>query len=673
VRSDLRVADTGDGPASTNARDASATAGNRPSLERWYSRRRVAVGVPLAVGLVHVALVAPHYFVGSFDDDASYVLTAKALLAGQGLTGHVASGAVVVGLYPPGYSALIAPLVWLWPHSFLPLRLFSAACYAALFPLTWAYLRRRGVGELKRVAALGVLALGPPLATFGSMVMAEAPFLDVLLVLLILVDVWDRQDMAWTWAGAGAVAGAAALLWLKQAGLGIALGLLLWTAFHGRRPVRIRRTLFLLAGLAASAAPVVAARLAAGLPLAGSRYAQELGAYYQGSLADRLVHVFPQSLLHLLTTALPATLVPYFSPLPIGWQPVWDVLSWAVAALVLVGASIWVRRHRDASAAAVGIYLLETVFWPYVNERRTILVVPLLAVWLVLGAAWCWNAALALWRRHSAAGRGAHLLGLLVVFSTFVAPLLVQAPRDYLYALGQDGSRFEGSRYSGLLSHIGVPSDVVETDYLSSTALFTGHRTARTAFDASLYLCYEPGIITALSADHAAFLLLGDVNKPGLLDSPCLDQVASTSSWAVRLLHTSRDDATVFELVGRGTGNPDSTDLVRNAARSVRVSGPVTTYEWDWSTGRSVRQITVGEAAAVGAPTASVTLEIRSAGGDWVVADRSARPVGDGGSPYLLDSLGAQDRIDAFRVVVSSDAGSQPAVVADVHAIGAGP
>ena len=53
-------------------------------------------------------------------------MTAKALASGAGLGSHVASGAPVVGLYPPGYSALLVPLVLLWPHTFAPLRIFSA-------------------------------------------------------------------------------------------------------------------------------------------------------------------------------------------------------------------------------------------------------------------------------------------------------------------------------------------------------------------------------------------------------------------------------------------------------------------------------------------------------------------------------------------------------------------
>ena len=127
----------------------------------WWRRPVFGLGLPLLIGLVHVALVAPHYFVGSFDDDASYILTARALLAGHGLTGHETGGAVVVGLYPPGYGALLAPLAWLWPHTFVPMRLLSVACYALVFVLTWVYLGRRGVGEGVRSAVLVILALGP--------------------------------------------------------------------------------------------------------------------------------------------------------------------------------------------------------------------------------------------------------------------------------------------------------------------------------------------------------------------------------------------------------------------------------------------------------------------------------------------------------------------------------
>ena len=128
----------------------------------WWRRPAFAVGAPLLLGLLHVALVAPHYFVGSFDDDSGYILAAKALLAGHGLTWLMPNGATVGGSYPPGYSVLLAPLLWIWPHTYVPLRLLSVVCYAGIFPLTWIYLGRRRVGDGVRLATLFILALGPP-------------------------------------------------------------------------------------------------------------------------------------------------------------------------------------------------------------------------------------------------------------------------------------------------------------------------------------------------------------------------------------------------------------------------------------------------------------------------------------------------------------------------------
>ena len=136
--------------------------GAPPSGRRWWQQPALAVGVPLVLGLVHVALVAPHYFVGSFDDDSSYILAAQAFLSGHGFTWHMSNGLPVSGAYPPGYPALLVPLLWIWPHSFVPLRLLSTVCYAAIFPLTWIYLGRRRVGDAVRTITLFVLALGSP-------------------------------------------------------------------------------------------------------------------------------------------------------------------------------------------------------------------------------------------------------------------------------------------------------------------------------------------------------------------------------------------------------------------------------------------------------------------------------------------------------------------------------
>ena len=413
---------------------------DRASRIWWWRHPAFAVGVPLLVGLVHVALVAPHYFVGSFDDDAGYILAAKALLAGHGLTGLMPNGTTVAGAYPPGYSALLAPLVWIWPHTYAPLRLLSVACYAAIFPLTWIYLGRRRVSEGVRLVTLLILALGPPLATFGSMVMAETPYLVLLLVLLILVDRWDGDDRVFTATGVAVIIAAAGLVWLKEAGIGAVGGLCLWLLLPwGRHRPSWRKSVAVAAGVAALLLPVVAARVIAGVPVAGSRYSQELGVYYSGGLVGRIIHVAPHGLWQMLSTALPATLLPYLSPLPIhGHAPDgWKVLSWLTSVLVVVGAIVWARRHRDAALPIVAVYLLETLFWPEVNERRVILVLPILVVWYVLGAqaaglaVWSWVQRRR-WRWSPSATVGvagaAVIAGVLVV-----APLHCAAPRGTIW------------------------------------------------------------------------------------------------------------------------------------------------------------------------------------------------------------------------------------------------
>lgn len=663
---------TSPAPSELALRPAPPVAGEAPPP--GWRRAAVGVGGPLLIGLVHVALVARHYHVGSFDDDASYILSAKALLAGQGLTGHLASGETVIGLYAPGFSALIAPLVWLWPHDFEPLRLLSVVAYGALFPLTWLLLARRRVAFWARVAVLALLALGPPLATYGSMVMAEAPFLDALLLLLLSLDPWVRGPVLSRWAPP-VVGLAAALIWLKEAGLGLVAGLGLWLLIGPHRH-RLARAAVLAAGVGLTLVPVVVGRLAAGVPLAGSRYSLELGAYYQGGLLNRLQQVVPSSLWHLLSTAVPATLVPYLTPLPIGghWPDLWKVLSWQVTVLAAVGAVVWARRYRDGAVLMVAVYLAESTLWPFVNERRAILVIPLLTAWYVLGAARLWSAVRPMVGPAAIrpARAGAAVLAAAVVF----APLVAQMPRDYLFAWGQSSSHFGGSDYVALLRRLGRPSSVVESDYRSSTALFTGHATDWTAFTDTQGICYLPEVLGAIAQDRAAFLLLGDFNKPGQLDSPCLARATAFGDWAVPLLHTRRDSASVYELVGPGTGHPGLRGLSWHQAPTVVTTPAGATAAVSFGGTALVSQVSVGRAwmGPTPGPVASVSLQLEGPDGRWRQVAATPGPVGTAGSAYLLASFPEAVPAMAARVVIVAarpvPVPAAGALVEDLSAIG---
>jgi hypothetical protein len=352
---------------------------------------------------------------------------------------------------------------------------------------------------------------------------------------------------------------------------------------------------------------------------------------------------------------------------------VWIWLSWQVTLFAALGAVVWFRRFRDAAMTIVPFYLASTVLWPYVNERRAILVVPVLAAWYVLGLAAAWSA-LASWASSRRRMTGLRVAAGIFIAAAVIGPLLPQMSRDYLFASGKSSSHFGGARYTELLSHLGGPSDVVETDYMSSVALFTGHRTNINAFQATVDTCDTAAAIRALAADKAGFLLLGDVNKPDLLDRPCLLKLASSDPLAVELLHTSRDNATVFELIGAGTGHPQLQNLDAGASPDVNVAGDRTVVSWNWSGPAAVEQVSLGQADFGGGDTKteSVELELHRPGGGWTVVASARSPVDDspGAAPYLLATFANGTVADGLAVVVTGSAAGGPATVEDASALG---
>ncbi len=671
---------------------AEATVPTGASTRRpWYRSSVVAVGVPLLIGLVHVAIVSRHYFVGSFDDDASYILSAKALLAGQGLTGHLTSGAVVAGAYPVLYPVMLVPLLWLWPHSDLPLRLLSVGCVGALFPLTWTYLRRLGVPPSLRTATLVLLALNPVLATFASMVMAEVPFLVVLVAGLLAVQRWDQTSRVWCPAGVATVVAAAGLIWTKEAALGLVVGLVVWLLLR-RQPVK---AVAVAVGALVLLLPLLLARAAAHMPLLGSRYSQELGGYYSGGLVDRLLHVAPTALHQYFAVALPASIVPRGAPLPelgTGLELA-RVLSWNVSILCVVGLLVSIWRFRDAAVVMVPVYGAETLLWPFVNERRVILVLPVVVAWYAIGAWAALRAGAALVRQRRAVPVLAmRAVGVAVVGALVVAPLVAQASRDYLFGDREDSSRPAASRYTQILSATPDRRTVVETDYPSTLALDTGHPTANGAFLANLPFCTDdPNTRQTLIQDQAGYLILGALNKPHDIDSTCLSDQARRNAWSIRLMESAGDDSSVFELIGPGTPHAGLRDLTTGA--SVRASGPFValppdapdslgdpggvqtvspggsaTFTWQWRAPSAVTQVSVGEAKALDGRTHGVQVLLETAPGHWRQLASSGQAVGDGAvDPFVLVQTPAGTSALGVRVVVR---GSGVVKATDVHVLG---
>jgi hypothetical protein len=267
------------------------------------------------------------------------------------------------------------------------------------------------------------------------------------------------------------------------------------------------------------------------------------------------------------------------------------------------------------------------------------------------------------------------VIAAVLVLGAVVVPLVPQMPRDYLFGWKQSSSQFEGSRYVALLASLGTPADVVETDYTSTTALFTGHRTANTAFLNAVTECPDPSAtLAAISGDNGGYLLLGDVNKPGLMDSPCLLGQAATNPWGVPLLHTARDDGFVYELIGPGTGHPDLENLNAGVQPRSSSSAASSVIEYDWGGPRTVQQVSIGEATSTATPTTSVQVELRTAAGRWLNVAGAHSAVGDGPgrAPYLLATFPDGRVATGLRVVVTGTQteASASASVSDVAALG---
>ena len=690
------------GPGTPAALEAGP--GTLPTAAGRWNRWTLAAVVVTLVGLAHALAVSIRYHVGSFDDDASYVSLARAIAAGHGVTSRLAGGYPLVGVYPPGYPALLSPFALLWRSSILDFRAVSLVMYLAVFPLSWIYLGRRGFSPPLRLVALAVLALNPVLATYGTMVMAETSFVVVLLLLLWAAERWEEQAASATWAGLATVVCAGGVVWIKEAGIGAVLGVAAWFLWRHRWT----KAALAVAGPALLVAPLLIVRALSGASLIGSRYSQDLTG--QGGLIHRLTSVAPDAAWQYATNALPRTVLPSgFRVLQHhgALSTTFHVVSLLTAPLVVLGLVLAWRRHPDVGWFAVVAYVAETLLYPYTNERRVILVLPVIVVWYVLGAAWALaslrRAGQWLRQRAPAADGGPSAVGAaagavlgvalpVAVVLLAVVELAGQFPRDYLYDIWAYSSSPGGSGYMTMLHQLGSPSQVVETDYLWTTALYTGHRTLNGVYLAG---CDPEPVVQALRADDAGFVLTASLNGGGLVDDQCLLPVVAGLPGAVRLYRADRDQSSVFELVGPGTDHPGLADLTPAATLAgsqpvveqpepEQISGdpsgqfPVVapaageaTFTWTWSRPVAVSQISFGSAGALRGATRSVQLSVQGPDGAWRVLSATSGAVGAGAAtPFVLRSFASPVRATAVRVSVALD-GDGPAAVHYLHVLGA--
>src|SRR3954469_19403146 len=591
-----------------------------------WARYGVLAAVVLAA--VHVGLVAGHYVVGSFDDDGHYLALAKAFADGKGYVDTSMPGSPVESLYPPGYPLLITPLVWLFGSAVWPLRLLSAIAFLGCFPLLDRLLRRHPVPTGVRIATLVMFALSPTAATFGSEVMPETVFLLVLLAVLLALPRWEEQPSLFTWRAAVVAFGAPYLFLLKTAGLPMLVGIIGWLLLRRRW----RRFAMVATTSVLMIAPLVLARLSSG-SVTPSRYKNEYG------LAGPLPHAIWNGVRGYVTDAIPATLVPTMGAGLHSHSVVLDVLLWIVresaTLIVLVGFISWMRRRIDVTLLITPLYLAETVPFPFINQRRVVLLLPLVVAWYVLG----WSRVIAAGRRWAPArGRGWGRYAAVVPIALVVPLLVWQLPRDYLLHRGESTPAARGSGYVGAAREMTPPGWNIEAGYQWTVADLTGRTATNQAHFTTNCAPGRPADLAELhgqlAAAHVATVLDAWVKWPKNMDNACLLEAMSAAPLA-GAVYPGSDGSTVFILLGPDTPRP-SDHVVLDVRAPAQTQLPL-------PAGTRLTEVSVVVPGSGPVPA----LEIRDEAGRWVRLAATATE----GSPRLLHvRLPAPTAAGAVRV-----------------------
>jgi 4-amino-4-deoxy-L-arabinose transferase-like glycosyltransferase len=152
----------------------------------WTRGEKLAAGATVAVLLASLAVLT-HPWYDPKNDSSVYIATARSLLAGEG---YQYLGAPL-SVRPPGFSALIAPVIAAFDVDFFALNLYVNLFALASVLLLYLYQRNR-VPWIVALTTAWAIWLNPGFRRFSGQVMSDTPGLALLLACL-LIDRWARS------------------------------------------------------------------------------------------------------------------------------------------------------------------------------------------------------------------------------------------------------------------------------------------------------------------------------------------------------------------------------------------------------------------------------------------------------------------------------------------------
>jgi hypothetical protein len=442
----------------------------------------------IALGIIYYLSLMPSYKFAQNGDDAHYVLLARALASGQGLVNLTQPGKTFDVFVPPGYPLLLAPLAWLFPDSVFPLQMESLVMAIGAILATYLYLRLKRIPLLLILIIVFFLTFNFSMGLYATIVMPETAFVFAFMLLLIALHWYERSARALNRWALASVLLLMALYYLKAAALPIIPAVILYFALKRKW----RQALVIVIGSGVFVGAFFIWRTMAGGSFIGDGYQSELiGNYGKQSGIPLLLTVVGMVMDNIgtyLSSALGNALFP--TPFSLFWSadpPVIDIIRTifqaTVASLVIVGWFIYSRRYRDAGSLIIPCYFGFTLFWPYINDRRVILLLPLVLICFFVAVYACIFRSLP--RLYSNLGSSTYgIFG--AVVALLILPLALRTYQEYTMPFSSMVVKFDPQApWMQFISHVPDENDVIA----SSNSFTLAYLTGRTVSDALWQVC----------------------------------------------------------------------------------------------------------------------------------------------------------------------------------------
>ena len=482
----------------TIASDAARAVAPADVRDAWlgYSADRVA---PLVLGAIALAVglltIAP-WPVGVFQDDAIYVVLAKALASGEGFRMINMPGAPHATHFPPGYPVLLAGLWKLFPSfpdNIVVFKFLNAAFLAGTAVGTYRLGRSRlGLERLGSATAALVGTISVVVLMITGVVLSEPLYMLLVIPTLIMAERAAEDGSPGTAAGAGMLIGVLALV--RTVGTFLLPAALLVLLVRRRW-----RSAAILLGCALVFLVPWQLWISAYQGEMPRPFVGKYGAYGPWLVEGYRVGGLPFAWAVLGKNA--NELFGFLGYITLPVVPVWPRLLslGTVIGLASVGAaSVW--RRIPVTIVFLLCYGAIILAWPFEPTRFALVWWPVLALLCAAGVRRVW-----LWRPAPVTLRATRFAGLaasLVVAGGY-ASYNARGAREKWWVNLQSDAGVTAKPIAEWVARSTAPDDVLITDHDLIVYLYTGRRAVPTATFTAL------GRITPLTAAQDAENLRG--------------------------------------------------------------------------------------------------------------------------------------------------------------------